>query len=114
MSVPLKKSKSGFPGAILVLVESPAKCAKIESYLGPGYKCIATFGHFRTLDGLASIDTKKDFGLRFTLMDEKTKQIQRIRAEIATCTGGVIIATDDHCILSLLYESFYFYALFFE
>ena len=95
MSVPLKKSKSGFPGAILVLVESPAKCAKIESYLGPGYKCIATFGHFRTLDGLASIDTKKDFGLRFTLMDEKTKQIQRIRAEIATCTGGVIIATDD-------------------
>jgi len=95
MSAPLKKSKSGFPGAILVLVESPAKCAKIESYLGSGYKCIATFGHFRTLDGLASIDTKKDFGLRFTLMDEKTKQIQRIRAEIATCTGGVIIATDD-------------------
>ena len=94
MSV-LKKSKSGFPGAILVLVESPAKCAKIESYLGPGYKCIATFGHFRTLDGLTSIDTKKDFALRFTLMDEKTKHIQRIRAEIATCTGGVIIATDD-------------------
>ena len=94
MSV-LKKSKSGFPGAILVLVESPAKCAKIESYLGPGYKCIATFGHFRSLDGLTSIDTKKDFTLRFTPMDEKTKQIQRIRAEIATCTGGVIIATDD-------------------
>ena len=91
----IKKSKSGFPGAILVLVESPAKCAKIESYLGPGYKCIATFGHFRSLDGLTSIDTKKDFALRFTLMDEKTKQIQRIRAEIATCTGGVIIATDD-------------------
>jgi DNA topoisomerase-1 len=91
----LKKSKPGFPGAKLVLVESPAKCAKIESYLGPGYKCVATFGHFRTLDGLTSIDTKKDFALRFTLMDEKTKQIQRIRAEIATCTGGVIIATDD-------------------
>jgi DNA topoisomerase-1 len=91
----LKKSKTGFPGAILVLVESPAKCVKIESYLGPGYKCVATFGHFRTLDGLTSIDTKKDFALRFTLMDEKAKQIQRIRAEIATCTGGVIIATDD-------------------
>jgi DNA topoisomerase-1 len=95
MSTPLRKSKTGFPGAILVLVESPAKCAKIESYLGPGYKCIATFGHFRTLDGLTSIDTKNDFTLRFTPMDEKTKQIQRIRAEIATCTGGVIIATDD-------------------
>jgi len=91
----LKKPKQGFPGAILVLVESPAKCGKIESYLGPGYKCVATFGHFRSLDGLTSIDTKKDFALRFTPMDEKTKQIQRIRAEIATCTGGVIIATDD-------------------
>ena len=91
----LKKSKQGFPGAILVLVESPAKCGKIESYLGPGYKCVATFGHFRSLDGLTSIDTKKDFALRFTPMDEKTKQIQRIRVEIATCTGGVIIATDD-------------------
>jgi DNA topoisomerase-1 len=91
----LKKSNTCFPGAKLVLVESPAKCAKIESYLGPGYKCVATFGHFRTLDGLTSIDTKKDFTLRFTLIDEKTKQIQRIRAEIATCTGGVIIATDD-------------------
>jgi len=91
----LKKPKQGFPGAILVLVESPAKCGKIESYLGPGYKCVATFGHFRSLDGLTSIDTKKDFALHFTPMDEKTKQIQRIRAEIATCTGGVIIATDD-------------------
>lgn len=91
----IKKSKQGFPGAKLVLVESPAKCAKIESYLGAGYKCIATFGHFRSLDGLTSIDVKKDFTLRFTPMDEKTKQIQRIRAEIATCTGGVIIATDD-------------------
>lgn len=65
------KIKIRFSGAILVLVESPAKCAKIESYLGPGYKCVATFGHFRTLDGLTSIDTKKDFALRFTLMDEK-------------------------------------------
>ena len=25
----------------LVIVESPAKCKKIESYLGPGYKCIS-------------------------------------------------------------------------
>ena len=91
----IKKTKSNFTGAILVLVESPAKCAKIESYLGPGYKCLATFGHFRELDGLKSIDIKKDFELSFIPMEEKVKQIQRIRAEIATCTGGVIIATDD-------------------
>lgn len=80
---------------ILVLVESPAKCAKIESYLGPGYRCIATYGHFRELDGLKSIDVKNNFKLSFVSMTEKMKQIQRIRSEIADCPGGVIIATDD-------------------
>ena len=54
----------------LVIVESPAKCNKIESYLGPGYKCIATFGHFRTLDGLKSINTD-NFKLKFSCMEEK-------------------------------------------
>ena len=80
---------------VLVLVESPAKCAKIESYLGPGYRCIATYGHFRELDGLKSIDVKNNFKLSFVSMTEKMKQIQRIRAEIAECPGGVVIATDD-------------------
>ena len=34
----------------LVIVESPAKCAKIEKILGSGYKCIASYGHIRQLD----------------------------------------------------------------
>jgi DNA topoisomerase-1 len=78
----------------LVIVESPAKCNKIESYLGPGYKCIATFGHFRTLDGLKSINTD-NFKLKFSCMEEKSKQISRIKSEIESCMGNVIIATDD-------------------
>ena len=42
---------------ILVIVESPAKCSKIESFLGPGYKCIASFGHIRQIsNGLKSIE----------------------------------------------------------
>lgn len=80
---------------ILVIVESPAKCAKIESYLGPGYRCIATYGHFRELDGLKSIDVKNNFKLTFVSMTEKMKQIHRIRTTMAECPGGVIIATDD-------------------
>ena len=80
---------------ILVLVESPAKCAKIESYLGPGYRCIATYGHFRELDGLKSIDVKNNFKLTFVSMTEKMKQIHQIRTVMAECPGGVIIATDD-------------------
>ena len=42
---------------ILVIVESPSKCKKIESYLGSGYKCVASFGHICEFkDGLKSID----------------------------------------------------------
>ena len=40
----------------LIIVESPAKCQKIESYLGPGYKCIASYGHLQQLQSLKDID----------------------------------------------------------
>jgi hypothetical protein len=43
----------------LIIVESPSKCTKIESYLGEEYCCIASKGHIREIDGLKSIDTKK-------------------------------------------------------
>ena len=90
-----KRSKANAPSSTtLVIVESPAKCSKIESYLGPGYKCIATFGHFRTLDGLKSIHMD-NFTLKFSSMEEKSKQISRIKSEIELCMGNVIIATDD-------------------
>jgi len=94
MSKRVKTNSSSPSTTTLVIVESPAKCNKIESYLGPGYKCIATFGHFRTLDGLKSINMD-NFKLKFTPMEEKSKQIYRIKSEIELCMGNVIIATDD-------------------
>ena len=45
----------------LVIVESPSKCSKIEHYLGPNYKCIASMGHLRQIKGLKSISTKDTF-----------------------------------------------------
>ena len=48
-------------GKTLVIVESPAKCKKIESYLGDGYRCIASYGHIQGLDnsrGLRCIDVE--------------------------------------------------------
>ena len=42
----------------LLIVESPAKCGKIEGFLGLGYKCMATYGHLRTLNNLKNIDLK--------------------------------------------------------
>jgi len=80
----------------LVIVESPAKCKKIESYLGPGYKVIASFGHLRTISGLEAIDIKNEFKTTYSIIQEdlKLKQIEKIRSEIAK-SSEVIIATDD-------------------
>jgi len=47
----------------LVIVESPAKCKKIEEYLGGGYKCIACFGHVRELSSLKNINIENNFEL---------------------------------------------------
>jgi DNA topoisomerase-1 len=80
----------------LVIVESPAKCKKIETYLGPGYKVIASYGHLRTIDGLSAIDIDNGFQPTFTVIQEniKLKQIEKIRCEIAKA-DEVILATDD-------------------
>ena len=80
----------------LVIVESPAKCKKIESYLGPGYKVIASFGHLRNISGLESIDIVNGFKTTYSVIQEslKLKQIEKIRSEVAS-SSEVIIATDD-------------------
>ena len=80
----------------LVIVESPAKCGKIESYLGPGYKVIASFGHLRTIANLQDIDVNNHFNTKYSIIQEelKLKQIEKIRYEI-TKADDVIIATDD-------------------
>ena len=80
---------------VLVIVESPAKCKKIEEYLGPGYKVMASFGHLRTLDGLASIDVKNGFKPTYNIIQEpiKLKQIEKLRSEISKA-DDVILATD--------------------
>jgi DNA topoisomerase I len=80
----------------VVIVESPAKCKKIESYLGPGYKVVASFGHLRNLDGLNAIDIEHGFKPKYSIIQEdlKLKQIEKLRSLIATA-DDVILATDD-------------------
>lgn len=79
----------------LVIVESPAKCKKIESILGPGYKCIASYGHLRGIQGLDAIDIENGFNITYSIIEEeiKLKQIERIRKEIEAA-DDVILATD--------------------
>ena len=80
----------------LVIVESPAKCKKIEEYLGPGYKCVATYGHLRALISLKDIDINNNFNPTFSLIEEslKKRQIEVLRKAIKDA-NEVILASDD-------------------
>jgi DNA topoisomerase-1 len=78
----------------LVIVESPAKCNKIESFLGPGYKCIATFGHIQELKDLKDVDIANNFTPSFTPSASKSQQIGKLRKAIRE-SSEVLLATDD-------------------
>jgi DNA topoisomerase-1 len=80
----------------LVIVESPAKCKKIESYLGPGYKCMASYGHLRELPSLQHIDVNNHFEPKYAIIDQplKKKQIDLLKKEIAS-SDEVILACDN-------------------
>jgi DNA topoisomerase-1 len=80
----------------LVIVESPAKCKKIEEYLGPGYKCVASYGHLRELPSLKNIDIENNFAPTYTIIDNaiKKKQISFLKKEIENA-HEVILASDD-------------------
>ena len=79
----------------LIIVESPAKCGKIESFLGSGYKCLASFGHIREIaNGLKSIDVKNNYQVTFKPTRSKSQNISNLRKWIAKA-DEVILATDD-------------------
>jgi DNA topoisomerase-1 len=82
------------PTDTLLIVESPAKCSTIARHLGSGYRCIATMGHLRYLDGLDSIDIKNNYHLKFKIIDSKKNQIKKIDSEIKS-SMRILLATDD-------------------
>ena len=90
MSAKIKNNKN-----TLVIVESPSKCNTIEKYLGAGYKCVATFGHLRTISSLKDIDIENGFMPTYSVISDvyKPKQIESLRAEIANA-GAVVLACD--------------------
>ena len=88
--------KKYYTTTTLVIVESPAKCKKIEEYLGPGYKCVASYGHLRELPSLKNIDIDNNFAPTYTIIDNalKKKQIEVLRKEIKSAER-VILACDN-------------------
>jgi len=79
----------------LVIVESPAKCKKIESYLGTAYKCIASYGHIQELPGIKNIDIEHNFTPKFQHMATKAQQITKMRTAIKGATQVLLAADDD-------------------
>jgi DNA topoisomerase-1 len=80
----------------LLIVESPSKCAKIESYLGAKYQCISSKGHIREIDGLSSIDTKDKFQIEYSLIKEKRDHVENMRKTVAKYSPlNILLATDD-------------------
>jgi DNA topoisomerase-1 len=80
----------------LIIVESPSKCEKIESYLGSQYCCIASKGHIRTIEGLKSIDTKNTFEPTFSIIQEKKSHINWMKTVVEKFSkNNIILASDD-------------------
>ena len=78
----------------LLIVESPAKCQKIENFLGPGYKVIGSFGHITHLSNLKQIDFQNNYKPNFDIIESKQNQINKIQKAIYGAKE-IILATDD-------------------
>lgn len=79
----------------LVIVESPAKCGKIQGFLGQGWKVIASLGHIRHLkEELDSVGLNKDFEPTWEWMKEKSKAINALK-DAAKDASKIYLASDD-------------------
>lgn len=79
----------------LVIVESPAKCSKIQSFLGDGYKVHATMGHIRALDTtLDSVGIERGWDPHYVELSSKKDAIQKLRNAAKGCSS-VLLASDD-------------------
>ncbi len=77
----------------LMIVESSSKCGKIEGFLGDKYRCIASNGHFRMIDGIKAIDTARDYSPTFSIVKDKTERMREAIRQFPK--QNIILATDD-------------------
>jgi len=78
----------------LVIVESPAKCGKIQGFLGAGYQVVATMGHIRALEEtLDSVGIERNWEPKYAEIATKKDAIMKLKK--AAKGADVILATDD-------------------
>ncbi|PRW57014.1 DNA topoisomerase I [Chlorella sorokiniana] len=93
-----KRAAAATPAAVrrgtVVLVESPAKAKKIQGFLGPEYKVLASYGHVRDLPSKPGAVVPNE---GFEMAWELTKPAQpRMEAIVAAVKGAerLVLATD--------------------
>jgi len=84
----------------LLIVESPAKCKKIQEYLGPRWRVQATMGHIRALKeelkgiGFDPSTTVQRWAPLYESIPEKREAIKNLRSS-AAATTTVYLGSDD-------------------
>ena len=78
----------------LVIVESPSKTKKIEKFLGPGWRVVASYGHVRDLPNSAlGVDVDNDFAPTYEISKSKTKTVKFL-ADAAKKADAIYLASD--------------------
>ena len=80
----------------LVIVESPAKCKKIQSYLGSDYIVKSSYGHFRDLEKKKlGVDIDNNFKPNYVLLDDKKKVVNELKTTFKKCDRLILAADQD-------------------
>ena len=80
----------------LVIVESPAKCGKIQEYLGKNYIVKASFGHFRDLDKKnMGIDVNNNYEPNYIIIPDKKKTVSDLKSSFKKCEKLIIASDND-------------------
>ena len=88
-------SASATGGPKLLIVESPAKCKKIQEILGTGWRVRATMGHIRALkEDLTAIGFRTTWTPTYETIGTKAEAIAALRRE-AAAASAVYLGSDD-------------------
>lgn len=80
----------------LVIVESPAKCSKIQNYLGKDYIVKSSYGHFRDLKKKElGIDLNNNFKPNYQLIDDKKKVVSDLKSSYKKAKNLILAADND-------------------
>ena len=91
-----KSAASTASGPKLLIVESPAKCKKIQEILGAGWRVRATMGHIRALkEDLTAIGFRTTWTPTYEAIGSKAEAIAGLRQAAAAASAVYLGADDD-------------------